>query len=119
MLWSGVYYNNPKKVAFALNLGAYVNIKNEKGWTPLHWSTCRDYVKIAEILILQANSDIHIINKSNCTPLHFASINNRLEIARMLIEAGSDVEAKRDDGKIPLDLAKSEEMKAILEGIHM
>ena len=114
ILWSGVYSNDPKKVAFALNLGADVNIKNAEGWTPLHWSTCWDYVKIAEILILQANSDIHIINKSNCTPLHFASTNNRLEIARMLIEAGADVEAKRDDEKIPLALAKSEEMKTLL-----
>ena len=63
ILRSGVYSNDPKKVAFALNLGADVNIKNAEGWTPLHWSTCWDYVKIAEILILQANSDIHIINK--------------------------------------------------------
>jgi ankyrin repeat protein len=60
--------------------GADVNIKDNKGYTPLHWAVC-------------ANIWEHEI------PWHLKSIEN-------LLQGGADLEVRTNEGETPLTLAK-------------
>ena len=151
ILWSGVYSNDPKKVAFALNLGANINFKSNIDITPLHWATYKINKELVEILI-SAGADVNAKNNTDIAPLHLAIINDeidlltllisagadvnsemgdtfgykcnvlhfaisigcRVNIVKLLIEAGVDINAKNSEGKIPLDLARTPEMKTLL-----
>ena len=42
---------------------------------------------------------------SGVTPLHFAALEGQKELAELLMAKGTDVNAKGDDGKTPLDRA--------------
>lgn len=48
------------------------------------------------------------------TPLHFASRENKLQIAQALIQKGVNQNIKNFEGKTPLDLATTEEMRNLL-----
>ncbi|KAI0261911.1 ankyrin repeat-containing domain protein, partial [Russula aff. rugulosa BPL654] len=53
--------------------------------------------------------------KKGYTPLHRASICGRIEIVRLLIEHGANVEAKTDEGRTPLDVARGEQREEIIK----
>ena len=50
-------------------------------------------------------------NQDGCTPLHFAAGNGHLKIAMLLMSYGADLNARTNDGELPIDLAYTEEMK--------
>ena len=104
--------------------GANVNVRNEKGGSPLHAAACKGQPEMIEFLI--ANGATANARASNGqTPLHKAANggdrkDNRpgprhLAATQALLEHGADPHAKDNSGKTPLDLAGTEEMKALLE----
>jgi ankyrin repeat protein len=48
------------------------------------------------------------------TPLHYASANNHIETAKLLLDAGADLNIEDEDGETPLYLARTPQMRAIL-----
>ena len=73
ILWSGVYSNDPKKVAFALNLGANINFKSNIDITPLHWAAYKINKELVEILIsagADVNSEMGDTFGYKCNVLH-------------------------------------------------
>jgi hypothetical protein len=104
---------NLEKIEVMLDSGLVdVRAKNKNGSTPLHRATDIATAK----LLLDRGADVRAKDIWEKTPLHRASYWNRIEIAKLLLDAGADVEAKDNiDGRTPLDVAQSDEMKALLQ----
>jgi ankyrin repeat protein len=95
-------------------LGANLDWQGDGGWTVIHECTYHNHSRILRILI-DAGTDINIQRNDGWTALHLCASNNHPEIARMLIDAGADKTIPTNDGKLPYDLAKTQEMKTILQ----
>ena len=70
MLFKGIYENDLRKVALALNLGADVNAKGEWGQSPLHYAAYRNNVTLAKLLI-SVGADVNAEDNFSRSPLDF------------------------------------------------
>jgi ankyrin repeat protein len=86
---------------------AYINARDEIGWTPLLMASSGRNSKDGSVVrfLLEHGADINVQNQFGRTPLHEASHYGVLEIVRLLLEHGADVEAKYNDGKTALQEA--------------
>jgi DNA repair exonuclease SbcCD ATPase subunit len=102
-----------EEIKLLLEEGAGVNVKNENGWTPLHWATRNGHADAARVLL---DKGAHMNAKNNCgsTPLHLASHLGRVEVAYVLLDRGADLNTKNDSGKTPLDVADNENTEMAL-----
>jgi hypothetical protein len=90
---------------------AYINARDEDGWTPLLWASEGRNSKDGSVvrLLLEHGADINALSQIGWTPLHWASHCGAPEVVRLLLEHGADVEAKNDDGRTALQVAAREE----------
>ena len=79
---------------------AGINSSDGFGWTPLHYASGRDVLKVGSVLrlLLEHGADINVQGQGGRTSLHFASHSGKLEDVRLLLEHGADVEVKGNDG---------------------
>ncbi|WCR58329.1 MAG: Phosphocholine transferase AnkX [Wolbachia endosymbiont of Ctenocephalides felis wCfeJ] len=126
-------------VKFLVDKGASINAKDRFGWTPLHSAAVSNTGNIAKLLI-DMGADINAKNDDNKTPfelackngktevasflatvqdnrhrtaLHYAAQEGNLKLVGLLIEKGADVNAKDNEGKTPLDLAKANHIEIV------
>jgi hypothetical protein len=76
-------------------------------------------------MLIDGDADLNITDRKGCTPLHVACTSvstNRmregsLEVMRVLILAGADTQVRDSQGRLPVDLLRSddEESRAIYE----
>jgi ankyrin repeat protein len=59
-------------------------------------------------------AEVTAVNKNKDTPLHLASFKGHVNAARILLKYGADRKSLNTDGKSPVDLALTSDMKAIL-----
>jgi protein phosphatase 1 regulatory subunit 12A len=65
--------------------------------------------------LVNLGANINVEDKESWTPLH-ATVNcGHNSIARYLIENGADLAAVNSDGNLPIDIAESDEMKALIQ----
>jgi ankyrin repeat protein len=76
---------------------ALVNVKDEDGYTPLHFAVYKDNIEIVRLL-LDFKADPNAQDEDGCTPLHFSAFNENKEICKMLIDRGSDAEIENNLG---------------------
>jgi len=91
------------------------NVKDSLGNTPLHYSAGANHTETTQILLSKgANPNIQN-NTSAETPLHRAIWGNHINMVSLLIEHGGDVNIANKDKQKAANLAKSKEMKALIE----
>ncbi|EFA78350.1 hypothetical protein PPL_09001 [Heterostelium album PN500] len=94
------------------------NLTDALGNTPLHYSaTFNHYETSQRLLILGANPNFQ--NRAGETPLHRAVWYNHVNIATLLIENGGDVSITNNMKQNALGLAKSLDMKALIQSAQL
>ena len=80
--------------------------------------TLRDAVSQGDVKalrrLLKRGADVHAKDWWGLTALHWAADRGRADLVKLLLKKGADANAKDKDGKTPLDLARKEEMRALL-----
>jgi ankyrin repeat protein len=81
-------------VDFLLKNGADVNIPDDSGYAPLHYSTrIGSWIKITELLV-KNGADVNAKQFLGLTPFHFAAETGSLKLVKFLIENGADTSDK-------------------------
>jgi hypothetical protein len=89
---------NRKIVGTFLSAGReIIDVRDERGWTPLMISSFNGNEEVARLLI-DSGADIHIKDKSGYSPIHWSAFNGYTEIVKLLITKGADVNAQSDHG---------------------
>ena len=106
---------NLEMVQVLLEYGVDVDCQSMFGNTPLIYATRWNAARVVRLL-LERGADPNTRANFNLgrTPLHEASRRGRIEIARLLIKHGTNVEAKDNKGRTPLDIAEGHEMRNLL-----
>lgn len=107
---------NSAELLLALKDGAYVNIRNAAGWTPLIFAASRGDVESVKA-ILNYGGDPNRAENDGWTPLHFAAHGGNEDIVLLLLKAGANVSWKNLDGRTPRELAAAEGFQNIVEMI--
>ena len=84
--------------------GADVNVKDKRGFTPLHWASISGHKEAVELLIAKG-ADVNAMRGGGGTPLSYASSWGHEEIVELLIAKGADVNVKDAFSETPLDVA--------------
>lgn len=71
---NGFHAGRRKITDLLIRNGAYVNVMNIYGETPLHWTAINSYEQIADLLI-KNGADVDALTVKKRTPLHWAAIN--------------------------------------------
>ncbi len=72
-------------------------------------------------MLLEAGADVSVKDKYGCTPLHYAACEDDLAVAKILLESGADISIKgnryinKKSDALPVDYAKSPEMKSLIQ----
>jgi len=99
-----------------IDRGADITMRDETGWTPLHYAAIQDSKQIVEILI-KNGAAINVRDETGTTPLHNAAGLGHREIVTILLDNGAEVDATNEIELTPLKLAKGgghKEVEAIL-----
>jgi ankyrin repeat protein len=78
------------KVKSLIAEGSDVNVKDEKGSTPLHFAAYLGYKDVAELLILKG-ANVNAADKTGAIPLHFAARRGHKDLVELLILKGANV----------------------------
>lgn len=84
--------------------GANIEVRDERGATPLHWAAIVGLTEVAELLISRG-ANVNAREQDGYTPLHGAAYQLRPEIVELLVQRGADVNAKGAGGWTPLHKA--------------
>lgn len=90
-----------------------IHRKDQKGFTPLIFSTYMDNPAIAEVLIA-AGADVDQRGSAGYTALMGVCFKGNVELAKLLIAKGADVNLKNDEGMTALDFAKKYDQREIV-----
>jgi cytohesin len=93
--------------------GTDVNVKNTRGYTPLHWAVSQNHKDVVEFLIAEG-ADVDARSNGDSTPLHF--VKNKA-VAETLITNGADMEVKDNKGYTPLLRAAKYRTKEVVEAL--
>ncbi|XP_048835338.1 BRCA1-associated RING domain protein 1 [Brienomyrus brachyistius] len=106
-----------KAVEELLERGADPNLKDHAGWTPLHEACNLGHLDVVAVL-LQQGALMNAPGYQNDSPLHDAVQNGHVDVVRLLLEYGASQSVLNMFGLRPVDCAKTEEMRAILQKDH-
>ena len=104
------YYNQLDIVRYLVEQGADMEKADILGETPLMNASDKGHLEITRYL-LEQGADRDMANNVGHTPLHYAAQFDQLEIAKLLMVYGADVNAKDRNGKLPNDIAATEEIE--------
>ena len=94
LLWMNNYFAN----------GADANVRDENGYTCLHYACMNGIYLYAEHLI-ERGASLEAQAEESFTPLHLAAHNGHVKVCELLVGKGATVEARTNDGFTPLHIA--------------
>lgn len=97
--------------------GADVNGRNERGIPALGVAVGFNKLDVVQLL-LDSGADVHAADGQGSTALHYAAGYGRREVAGVLLKAGADPDAKNEAGKRPVDVAKVNGEKKMVEWLR-
>ena len=93
---------------FLIKNGADIDTQSTGGFTPSYIAVQEGLLSVLKALA-EAGANLNTPGGSNeMTPLARAALYGNLEIVQLLKELGVNLEAKNNDGKTALDLAREE-----------
>lgn len=95
--------------------GVDINDKNQKGYTPLHFSVHKGYKNIIELFLNNKKADVNARSGGDFTPLHLAVQEGKSDIVELFLGKGVDVNSKNKKGFTPSYLAEQEGHKDVAE----
>ena len=93
-------------VEILLNHEADINVRNHKGFTPLHLAAESGQINITKLL-LRRGANPHAATDNGNTALMFAAKNNHIEVCEKLIKEGVDMFHKNSIGQDAMSMAKN------------
>ena len=100
-LFSAVKNSDIQAVASALDKGAFINARDSKGRTPLHWAVYMNNFEMAEFL-LQQGADPNALNRRHRTPLHWAVLKPDIALTQLLLSYNADPNIRDKRKRAPL-----------------
>ena len=94
----------------------FVNVKDHKGWSPLHFACHYGHTAIAECL-LQHSAHSNDKIKIGRTALHLAAFEGFVECTKVLLEHSADVNIQDEEGWTAVILASQEGHPAVVKAI--
>ena len=99
---------NTDVALFLIKNGADIDTQSKGGFTPSYIAVQEGLLSVLKALA-EAGANLNTPGGSNeMTPLARAALYGNLEIVQLLKELGVNLEAKNNDGKTALDLAREE-----------
>ncbi len=100
------YCNDADEIRAQLRMGVSADIKDDNGWTPLHWSIDMSQAwgepEQVVSLLLEAGASANAVDNSGFSVLMMACGRNNESVFEQLIRSGADVEARSAIGTTPL-----------------
>ena len=94
-------WNNYMAVCLLVRHGAYVDVQDSYGFTPLHISARKGRENLVKLLL--ANKvDVNIQDNAGCTPVHSCVRERNENLCRLLLDHNADVNIQDKDGCTPL-----------------
>jgi ankyrin repeat protein len=91
-----------------------INLRNDKGMTPLHIAAVYNHTVAMERL-LENGADVNARDTNAFTPLHAAAFHGHKQAVTMLLEKDADINAVDNHGWTPLHLAAFRNKKDIVD----
>lgn len=112
-LLNAIAFDNLELVRFLLKHGADPNVTVNDGYTCLLTAIESDAAESIPIVaeLIQAGANIHTTGTNGWTPLHMAAVRGYVEKARLLIQAGADVNRRKE-----IDASETPLMEAAFTG---
>jgi hypothetical protein len=105
-------------VKILLQEGAYVDILDDDGGTPLIWAVFNRNMVIIKLLV-EAGTKIDHADNWGWTSLHYAACHNATEILELLLDHKANINETNSEGRTPLHIAaihgNEESVKLLLE----
>jgi ankyrin repeat protein len=102
-------------VRILLQKGADINAKGHDDLTPLMVAALAVNVELVKLLI-DSGADLESKDKTHgVTALHIAALKGNLNMTKILLDKGANPNAKSNDGRTPLDLARAKKQKNLEE----
>lgn len=85
--------------------GANVNVRDKRGYTPLHLAVIKNNIRLAKILIA-LGADVNAKNSIGAIPLHYAAHDDeQITLVREMVAVGADLHARDAKGRTSLHYA--------------
>ena len=108
LLHWGAYFGHLNVVKYLVSKGAIWNEAVEGYGFPVSQAAAEGHLDVLKYFIEELHFDVNKKDDAGWTLLHWGAKFNQPEVVKYLVSVGADVSIKNNDGKTPLDLAKSE-----------
>lgn len=116
--WTALHHacdeGNLKIVDILINTNANVNCRTNNKKTPLHLTTSHGYFDISKMLV-ENGCTINSVDDEKNTPIHICASTGHIELLKYLLDRFPQADVKNIYGKTPIDLAKKEDIKNLLQ----
>jgi ankyrin repeat protein len=106
--------DNLSELMKAIQRGAYINIRNNAGWTPLMFAVAEAEPNIVKV-VLEHGPDLNRTENDGWNALHFAAARGNADIVNILLKAGMDPQVATAAGQTPREIALTENHQEVAD----